>query len=100
MRLRKLVADLTLDTEMCLRSLKKRSDRFAMREMIDFVRTYFRVSIRRACRAVPACGASYHYRSVRADQAVLRKRIREIAETRARYGCRGSMWFCGAKAGL
>jgi putative transposase len=27
----------------------------------------------------------YHYRSVRHDQAVLRKRIREIAETRARY---------------
>ena len=56
--------------------------------MIDFVRTCFRISVRRACRAVPACRATYHYRSVRADQAVLRKRIREIAETRARYGYR------------
>lgn len=56
--------------------------------MIDFVRTCFRVSVRRACRAVPACRATYHYRSVRADQAVLRKRIREIVETRARYGYR------------
>ncbi len=58
------------------------------REMIDFVRTVFRVSIRRACRAVPACRATYHYRSRRPEQAPLRKRIREIAETRMRYGYR------------
>lgn len=56
--------------------------------MINFIRTCFRISIRRACRAVPACRATYHYRSVRPDQAPLRKRIREIAETRARYGYR------------
>ena len=56
--------------------------------MTDFVRTCFQVSIRRACRALPVCRGSYHYHSVRADQASLRKRIREIAETRARYGYR------------
>jgi putative transposase len=56
--------------------------------MTDFVRTCFQVSIRRACRALPVCRGSYHYYSVRADQASLRKRIREIAETRARYGYR------------
>jgi len=56
--------------------------------MIDFVRNAFRVSIRRACRAVPACRASYHYRSRRLEQAPLRKRIREIAETRMCYGYR------------
>jgi putative transposase len=56
--------------------------------MVNFVRTCFQVSIRRACRAVPACRASYHYRAKRADQSILRKRIREIAETRARYGYR------------
>jgi putative transposase len=50
--------------------------------MVNFVRTCFQVSIRRACRAVPACRASYHYRAKRADQSILRKRIREIAETR------------------
>ena len=58
------------------------------REMIDFVRGSFRVSIRRACRAVPAARATYHYRSRRPEQAPLRKRIREIAETRMRYGYR------------
>lgn len=56
--------------------------------MIDFVRSCFKVSVRRACRAVPACRATYHYCSVRPSQEPLRKRIREIAETRARYGYR------------
>lgn len=56
--------------------------------MIDFVRTCFKVFVRRACRAISVCRATYHYRSVGADQAVLRKRIREIAETRARHGYR------------
>ena len=32
--------------------------------------------------------SSYHYRSRRSEQAVLRKRIREIAQTRVRYGYR------------
>jgi putative transposase len=32
--------------------------------------------------------SSYHYRGIRADQANLKKRIREIAETRVRYGYR------------
>jgi hypothetical protein len=57
------------------------------REMIDFVRAAFRVSIR-ACRTVPACRATYHYHSRRPEQAALRQRIREVAETRIRYGYR------------
>ncbi len=38
--------------------------------------------------AVPACRATYHYRSRRPEQGRLRKRIREIAEIRMRYGYR------------
>ena len=57
------------------------------REIIDFVREASRVSMRRACRAVPTPRATYH-RSHRPEQAPLRKRIREIAETRMRYGYR------------
>ena len=56
--------------------------------MVDFVRTTFRVSIRRACKAVPAPRSTYHYRSRRPEQAVLRKRIREFAQMRLRYGYR------------
>jgi putative transposase len=58
------------------------------REVVDFLRAAFRVSVRRACRAVPAPRSTYHYRSGRPEQAVLRKRIREIAEARVRYGYR------------
>ena len=58
------------------------------REMVDHVRAAWRVSIRRACRAVPVDRSTYHYRSKRAGQAPLAKRIREIAETRVRYGYR------------
>lgn len=58
------------------------------REMVDHVRAAWRVSIRRACRAVPADRSTYHYRSKRAGQAPLKKRIKEIAQTRVRYGYR------------
>jgi putative transposase len=58
------------------------------REMVDHVRAAWRVSIRRACRAVPVDRSTYHYRSRRAGQAPLSKRIKEIAQTRVRYGYR------------
>ena len=56
--------------------------------MIDFVKTVFGVSVRRACRAVPAPRSTYHYVGRRPSQDVLRKRIRELAETHIRYGYR------------
>ena len=58
------------------------------RQMVDEVRVGWRVSIRRACQALPVDRSTYHYRSKRTGQAVLMKRIREIAETRVRYGYR------------
>ena len=56
--------------------------------MVDHMRMIWQVSIRRACQAVPVNRATYHYRSKRTGQAVLMKRIKEIAETRVRYGYR------------
>jgi putative transposase len=56
--------------------------------MVDVVRTVFRGSIRRACRAVPAPRSTDHYRSRRPEQAALKQRIREVAEARVRYGYR------------
>ena len=56
--------------------------------MVDEVRVVWRVSIRRACQALPVDRSTYHYRSKRSGQAVLMKRIKEIAETRVRYGYR------------
>jgi putative transposase len=46
------------------------------------------VSIRRACRVLLVDTSTYHYRSRRRGQADLEKRIKEIAETRMRYGYR------------
>ncbi len=46
------------------------------------------VSIRRACRVLLVDTSTYHYRSRRTGQAGLEKRIREICETRVRYGYR------------
>jgi putative transposase len=46
------------------------------------------VSIRRACGAIRFDTSTYHYKSRRTDQAAVERRIREIAETRMRYGYR------------
>lgn len=58
------------------------------RELIDDVRAIWKVSIRRACSAFRFDTSSYHYKSRRPPQASLRERIKEIAETRVRYGYR------------
>ena len=56
--------------------------------MVDHVRSTWRVSIRRACRALPVERSTYHYRSRRAGRAQLSERIKELAATRVRYGYR------------
>ncbi len=56
--------------------------------MVDHARGVWQVSIRRACRALPVDRSTYQYRPRRTEQAELRTRIKEIAETRVRYGYR------------
>lgn len=46
------------------------------------------VSIRKACGAIGFDRSTFHYKSRRADQAAVEKRIKEICETRVRYGYR------------
>lgn len=46
------------------------------------------VSIRKACGAIGFDHLTFHYKSRRADQAAVEKRIKEICETRVRYGYR------------
>jgi putative transposase len=55
---------------------------------VDEVRTAWQVSIRRACSVLRAERSSYHYKGCRTEQADLKQRIKEIAETRVRYGYR------------
>ena len=58
------------------------------RQLVDVVRGTWKVSIRRACAVLKAERSSYHYKSRRTDQAALEQKIKEIAETRVRYGYR------------
>ena len=55
---------------------------------MDHIRICFRVGTRRTCRVLALHRSMYLYQSRRPEQAILRKRIREIAETRVRYGYR------------
>ena len=58
------------------------------RELVDDLRAVWKVSIRRACSVLCFQRSSCHYKSCRAPQASLMTRIREIAQTRVRYGYR------------
>ena len=58
------------------------------RELVDKVRSDWKVSIRRACSTLRIDRALYIYKSKRGDQAALQHRIKDICETRVRYGYR------------
>ena len=52
------------------------------------MRTRWKVSVRKACRVLRFDPKSYRYRSRRPGQAPLESRIKEICQTRVRYGYR------------
>jgi putative transposase len=56
--------------------------------MVKEVTAAWSVSVRRACGLLRIDRSLYTYKSRRGDQAGLRKRIKEITETRVRYGYR------------
>lgn len=51
-----------------------------------YLETTYQVSERRGCRVLQSNRSGHRYRAIRHDQAVLRRRIREIAAARIRYG--------------
>lgn len=55
---------------------------------MDEVREAWKVSIRKACHALRIDRSLYTYKSRRGEQAPLKQRIKEICETRVRYGYR------------
>ncbi len=58
------------------------------RKLVDEMRDEWDVSIRRACQVLMVDTSSYHYKSRRPAQAALEQRIKEICQTRVRYGYR------------
>ena len=59
-----------------------------MREVVRGMCSDWAVSIRKACGAMTFDCSTFHYKSRRTDQAAVAKRIKEICETRVRYGYR------------
>jgi putative transposase len=58
------------------------------RTVVQFFRTGYQVSERRACRVAGVPRTTMRYRSRARDQSPLRQRIRELAAVRVRYGYR------------
>jgi hypothetical protein len=88
-RLKKIVADLTLGPRDAAGRHSPKALRPARkRKLVDGMLADWGISIRRACKALKFDTSTYHYKSRRTGQAGLEQRIREICETRVRYGYR------------
>ncbi|MGI8737377.1 MAG: IS3 family transposase [Candidatus Eremiobacter antarcticus] len=86
-RLKHIVADLTLDRQVLQDVLKKKVVRRVRRIAVQpQVRTTWQLSERRSCAILGVNRKALHYQPVRRDDPVLRRRIKEIATTRIRYG--------------
>jgi len=57
----------------------------ARRESVAHLRTMFEVSERRACKVLGADRTSVRYHGRRADDGVVRARLRELAAIRRRF---------------
>jgi putative transposase len=56
--------------------------------LVDGIRADWRVSIRRACGLIRFDPRTYRYKFRRPDQAAIEQRIKEICQTRVRFGYR------------
>jgi len=88
-RLKKLVADLSLDKAILQDINQKKMVRPALkRPMVDYIVNHYDVSQRRACGLVHQHRSIQWYRSRKDPRLALRARMREIAQVRVRYGYR------------
>ncbi|WP_422393410.1 IS3 family transposase [Mycetohabitans endofungorum] len=88
-RLKKLVAELSLDKAILQDVASKKLARPALRRaVVDYVVSHYGLTMRRACRLVKQPRSVQYYRSVKDPRVELRARMREIAYTRVRYGYR------------
>lgn len=85
-RLKRLVADLSLDKQMLSEALRKKSLRPARhRELAQWFRETFQVSGMRACHLAQVSLAAWYRRSRARDQSGLRLRIRDLAHWPATF---------------
>lgn len=82
-KLRQLVAELTLDKQILREALgKKMVSPTHRRAAVRWAQDAFGVSERRACRVLHVSRRLVWYRSVRPDDAPIRRRLHELARTR------------------
>ncbi|WP_430735388.1 IS3 family transposase [Halodesulfovibrio aestuarii] len=87
-QLKKLVADLSLDKQMLQDVLNKKALKPAqLMKFAEHLDQAYQVSVRRRCSVLCMSRSSSYYKPTRKDDSALRLRIRDIAETRVRYGC-------------
>ena len=88
-KLKKLLAEVMLDNAMLTNlNSKKMVTPVAKRQAVAHLCSSFEVSQRRACEVIEADRSSVRYLSVRADDALIRTRLRELASVRRRFGYR------------
>ncbi|WP_308813911.1 IS3 family transposase [Sphingomonas sp. GV3] len=88
-RLKRLVANLSLDKEMLQDVIRRKNvGPGRAREIVGYLQASYQVSERPACGAFPINRSTQRYQSRRLDQAGLKMRIKELAATRVRYGYR------------
>lgn len=58
------------------------------REVVDYIVSHYGLAVRRACRLMKQTRNVQYYQSVKDPKLALRSRMKEIAQTRVRYGYR------------
>lgn len=97
-RLKRLVADLSLDSKMLQVVIQKKVLRpVKKREVVEYLLAPNRIGVRRGCRLMIQSRAVYNYRSCRGDRA-LPQRIWRLQKPAFVKLCCGSKSCCGAKA--
>lgn len=84
-KLKRSVADLTLDNTMCRMRFEKVVKPARRREVFQDFQQAYSVSERRSCNASWLRRASHRYKSRRDTRTALRMRMKVVAETRVCY---------------
>lgn len=84
-RLRKLVADPSLDKEALQTAIEKRMELDALKVAVEHIRQKFAFTERRACRLLLVPASSYRYQP-RQNEDSLRERLIKLAREKPRSG--------------
>ncbi|MBE0651736.1 MAG: IS3 family transposase [Bacteroidales bacterium] len=84
-KLKKIVADLSLDKQILQDVLKKALTPYQLKLVRGLIEEY-RVSIRKACQIIMLRRSVWYYRKKNKDDSIIRMRMKEKAMVRVRYG--------------